>query len=890
VDFLTLLVSLTLEASAVGAPVPFPSADRATSLVVTLANGKLHRLAPDGKVLAAMPLDAVASTAPVVADLDGDGSPEILAADVTGSIYAFDAGGRRRWKHERHGKANDYRFLATAANLICLGDSRGHVSCLDTAGQPRLRVTATTYRVSSPAIADLDHDGVPDIVFGAENERVYAVSATGRMLWQTPLSGRFGRGMPVATDLDADGKVEILIATSFLGANLGLYALDGATGRPRWRAPSELQSYHSHVVADVDSDGELEVLYGDKNTRLYCARARDGAVRWSTQLEGRGIFFAPALADLDGTGKLTIFQTVRGTSLYALNDEGKTTGSWAIPGGSNSSPVAVRFAHSPDVVIVQADSGRGIHLIKPQQRRARLYQRAALPVPAAAPGFRELQVTPDTRPDFPPLPPVTVRPLANPWTGEPAAAPLYLTLLSGEVESAAVAITNPAARPQDVRIEVSPEIAPAVTLFEVPLVLPDSTGQPVEDALLPLNHAHVIHVGAQETRTLWMNVRAQSLAPGEHQGTLTFRSLLAYEPAARLPVQLRVSTVRLPAQRVYRHTNWLAIPPEGPLREAVLQDALDHGTNVFIIPAAEAELTAQGELSALHTGVHDRLVARLKDHAFLLIAGSVSLRWPTGVEPRAEVRERAFATALRRYAAHVSSIGLGFENFAFYLQDEPGLTGDDADFRRWVELVRRVKSIDPRFQIYANPAGGARAELLRPIAPLVDVWSPDLHLLREQPEEFTQLFRQAKHFWHYEAPADQRNLDPLGFYRAKPWVAFQLGMTGGGSWVYHYSPLWQPDAARATEYGVVYMTAAGPVTTKRWEASRDGAEDFELLWMLRARNPASPLLAEAVAFVTANQEHASDIARQLDPFRPDFSRWMDYRRRIIAELEAVTIR
>lgn len=52
------------------------------------------------------------------------------------------------------------------------------------------------------------------------------------------------------------------------------------------------------------------------------------------------------------------------------------------------------------------------------------------------------------------------------------------------------------------------------------------------------------------------------------------------------------------------------------------------------------------------------------------------------------------------------------------------------------------------------------------------------------------------------------------------------------------------------------MTAARPVTTKRWEASRDGAEDFELLWMVRARNPASRLLAEAVAFVTANQEHA----------------------------------
>jgi hypothetical protein len=75
------------------------------------------------------------------------------------------------------------------------------------------------------------------------------------------------------------------------------------------------------------------------------------------------------------------------------------------------------------------------------------------------------------------------------------------------------------------------------------------------------------------------------------------------------------------------------------------------------------------------------------------------------------------------------------------------------------------------------------------------------------------------------------------------------------------------------------------VTTKRWEASRDGAEDFELLWMLRARKPESALLKEAVAFVTKDQDQASDIARQLQPFRPDYAQWMKYRQRLLAELE-----
>ena len=193
-------------------------------------------------------------------------------------------------------------------------------------------------------------------------------------------------------------------------------------------------------------------------------------------------------------------------------------------------------------------------------------------------------------------------------------------------------------------------------------------------------------------------------------------------------------------------------------------------------------------------------------------------------------------------------------------------------------------------QLYANPAGGARAELLRPIQDLIDVWAPDLHLVREQPAELKQFFQRAKHYWHYEAPGDQRELDPLGFYRMKPWVAFQQGMTGGGYWVYSSSDYWSDNATGGTEYGTVYPTDKGPVTTKRWEASREGIQDFELLWLVRktaessktpARKAALALVDEAVNFVTRGQETVTDISRHVRPYTPDYEKWMDYRRRLI---------
>jgi len=290
------------------------------------------------------------------------------------------------------------------------------------------------------------------------------------------------------------------------------------------------------------------------------------------------------------------------------------------------------------------------------------------------------------------------------------------------------------------------------------------------------------------------------------------------------------------------------------------------------------------------TAAHDQLVNKLRGCAFFLVSGPVSVRWPASAQPEGELREQTFAEALRWYARHVRSLGCDYDDYAIYLQDEPGLLGHDAGFEAFVAQVKRFKAADPRMQLYANPAGGARADLLRPLQNLIDVWAPDLHLVREQPGELKQVFQHARHYWHYEAPGDQRYLDPLGFYRMKPWVAFQMGMTGGGYWVYSSADFWSAEPGGGSEYGTVYPTNRGPVTTKRWEASRDGIEDFELLWLLRktAEQSAAPrrqqalaLIDEAVRFVTRGQENVTDVSRHVRPYTPDYQQWMRFRRELV---------
>ncbi|MBI4891184.1 MAG: hypothetical protein HY821_11210 [Acidobacteria bacterium] len=475
---------------------------------------------------------------------------------------------------------------------------------------------------------------------------------------------------------------------------------------------------------------------------------------------------------------------------------------------------------------------------------------------------------------------------------------LRLRMLGNEYESTALVVTNLKPEPVTLRFAPSPlqaegaapvPAAGVLTLHEVSSVLPESTGVPTEDVLPKLAEGGLLRLGPLETRKLWLIFRSAELKAARYRGTLRASDIAASDKPTEIALDLEVASLRLPDQRTYRHNNWLYLASitDPELRRATMRDALEHGTNVFHVPAATVLMNTSGGITGNDTRVHDELVTALRGKALFLIGGSVNLTWPKGFAPPKDLAAKAYADAIRWYARHMQSLGVPYDDYALYTQDEPGLMGADANYNQWMEGVRRIKAADPRMRIYANPAGGARSEMLAPVASLVDIWQPDLHLYRDHPGALGALFSKAT-FWNYEAPADQRNLDPLGYYRMKPWVSFQLGMTGGGYWVYSSSDYWSFNRQLSTEYGTVYQTPAGPVTTKRWEASRDGAEDFELLWMLKSRaaagTPARQVLDEAVAFVTAGQDQVSDISRQLRPYTPSYEKWMEYRARIIDTL------
>jgi uncharacterized repeat protein (TIGR01451 family) len=164
---------------------------------------------------------------------------------------------------------------------------------------------------SSPAVADLDNDGKPEVI-GATYTLFVLNGEDGSVQWSVdPPGSRVWPGVVLA-DLSDDGDLEIVVASG--GGNVAVYNHQG-NPEPGWPKNPASNEFRSLAIGDLDDNGDMEIAVGqaklDKVNAWVFEHTGNLRAGWpqitSTEGSGAGLYNDNiGLGDLDGDGQLEL--------------------------------------------------------------------------------------------------------------------------------------------------------------------------------------------------------------------------------------------------------------------------------------------------------------------------------------------------------------------------------------------------------------------------------------------------------------------------------------------------------------------------------------------------------------------------------------------------------
>lgn len=239
-------------------------------------------------------------------DLRGDDSDALVVSTAEDGVLAFDADGVPLWSYTAEDHDGELRINGAPAAADVDEDgipelffvAENGPFCLDADGNLQWRGESGDRFLGAAIIAPPDSEGVP---------RLYCVSVTppalqafdagtGDALWQTPLEAApddVSANAAALADLDFNERIEILLSD----AEGRVYAMS-ASGAVLWTYRAEASGAAAIAIGDVTGDGGLDVLVAAADNMLHCLD-RAGTLQWR-YTAGGPLLHAPALADVNG--------------------------------------------------------------------------------------------------------------------------------------------------------------------------------------------------------------------------------------------------------------------------------------------------------------------------------------------------------------------------------------------------------------------------------------------------------------------------------------------------------------------------------------------------------------------------------------------------------------
>jgi hypothetical protein len=214
------------------------------------SGGRVNVLSWDGHREWVKRTDQVIWSSPILADLRGDGSLDVVVG--TGYFYPSPPTG------------------SFVGNVVYALDPQGN----DLPGWPYVTdgPSVDARPVSSPAVADLEGNGTLDVVIGAGRGQLHAIRPNGQKLWsvQAFTAGNNLWTSPIIADTHGSGLPDVVIGANDGGTDgVTFRGFDGKTGTQVWGEPSQGQPSRPHYAAAAvghmkgDSSYQMVVIAHD---------------------------------------------------------------------------------------------------------------------------------------------------------------------------------------------------------------------------------------------------------------------------------------------------------------------------------------------------------------------------------------------------------------------------------------------------------------------------------------------------------------------------------------------------------------------------------------------------------------------------------------------------
>ena len=240
--------------------------------------------------------------------------------------------GTLRWQMDPQGSSGGRGQNGEEGPLSLVAD-------LDLDGSPEVVAGNTAYRYDGtlywsasvtdgfPAVGNFDADPFPEVVLVSERN-VYMLEHDGQVKWGPSAIPKIGiGGAPTIADMDGDGQLEIGVAGAYR------YTVYEGDGSVRWS--KDVQDGSSMVtgssVFDFNGDGSAEVVYGDEVAlRIY--RGSDGQVLYELPKSSQTAVELPVIVDVDADGNAEIVAVANRTA----RPDGVQTGIYVIGDASDN--------------------------------------------------------------------------------------------------------------------------------------------------------------------------------------------------------------------------------------------------------------------------------------------------------------------------------------------------------------------------------------------------------------------------------------------------------------------------------------------------------------------------------------------------------------------------